>query len=135
MKVFPDTSVLLAACGSEIGASREFFRIARKETWAVVTTPFVLEEVENNIPDFGSDAMAFWHQTKANLAVCRDVLTMEWPSVFSRTKDRPVLFGAFAWADVLLTLDRRDFGGLIGTTFYGLPVMTPGMFVGRYRER
>jgi len=37
--------------------------------------------------------------------------------------------------DHLLTLDRRDFGGLIGGTFYNLPVMTPGMFVEWYRTR
>ena len=78
--------------------------------------------------------MTVWWQIETHLTVCGDVLTMKWPSVFSRTKDRPVLFGAFAWADVLLTLDRRDFGGFTGTTFYGLPVMTPGMFVGWYRK-
>ena len=34
-----------------------------------------------------------------------------------------------AWAEVLLTLDRADFGTMIGGAFYGLSVMTPGMFL------
>jgi hypothetical protein len=62
-----------------------------------------------------------------------DVLTLERPSVFSAVKDKPVLFGALAWADALLTLDRADFGKLIGTSFYGMPVLRPGDFLARQR--
>jgi hypothetical protein len=40
---------------------------------------------------------------------------------------RPILFSALATADVLLTLDRADFGRLLGAQFYGLAIMTPGM--------
>ena len=54
--------------------------------------------------------------------------------VFPASKDRPVLFGALAWADALLTLDRGDFGGLLGGEFYGLPVLTPGAFLARERS-
>jgi hypothetical protein len=32
-------------------------------------------------------------------------------------------------ADVLLTLDRADFGRLLGTRFYGLAIMTPGLWL------
>ena len=49
-------------------------------------------------------------------------------------KDRPILFSALATADVLLTLDRADFGGLLGTGFYGLAIMTPGMWLTQERE-
>jgi hypothetical protein len=44
-------------------------------------------------------------------------------------KDRPVLFTAAAWADVLLTLDTADFIALLGNSFYALHVLTPGMFL------
>ena len=44
-----------------------------------------------------------------------------------------VLLAALACADVLLTLDRRDFGSLIGATVYGLLVLTPGQFLERER--
>ena len=57
----------------------------------------------------------------------------DWPAVFSPAKDRPILFSAFAYADVLLTLDQHDFGPLMERTFYGLPVLRPGAFL--YRER
>jgi hypothetical protein len=45
-----------------------------------------------------------------SLAKVADVLAFEWATVFAPAKDRPILFTAAAWADALLTLDRRDFG-------------------------
>ena len=62
-----------------------------------------------------------------------DVLTLDRAVVFPATRDRPILFGALAWGDVLLTPDRSDFGELIGGAFYGLPVLTPAMFLRRER--
>ncbi|MCG3149790.1 MAG: hypothetical protein PCFJNLEI_03255 [Verrucomicrobiae bacterium] len=62
-----------------------------------------------------------------------DVVTLDRPAVFPAGKDRPILFGALAWADVLLTLDRGDFGSVLGSEFYGLPVLKPGMFLERER--
>ena len=53
--------------------------------------------------------------------------------VFPVSKDKPILFGALAWADVLLTLDRGDFSALLGTSFYGMPVLRPGQFLERER--
>lgn len=58
-----------------------------------------------------------------------DELTFDWPVMFERSKDKPVLFSALACADVLLTLDRRDFGELLGKTIYGLRVLAPGDFL------
>jgi len=54
-------------------------------------------------------------------------------AIFPASKDRPVLFGGLAWSDVLLTLDKADFGGLLGGEFYGLPILTPGAFLSRER--
>jgi hypothetical protein len=62
-----------------------------------------------------------------------DVFTLDRPAVFPVTKDRPILFSALAWADVLLTLDEGDFGGLMDKPFYGLLVMRPGALL--HRER
>jgi hypothetical protein len=59
---------------------------------------------------------------------------MDRPAVFGPAKDRPVLFTAAAWAEVLLTLDRNDFGRFIGAGFYGLNVLTPGDFLIRERS-
>ena len=55
--------------------------------------------------------------------------------MFGPAKDRPVLFTAAAWAEVLLTLDRGDFGALMGSGFYGLDILTPGDFLaGAFRR-
>ena len=68
------------------------------------------------------------------LLVMDDVLTLDRPAVFHAAKDRPILFSALAWADVLLTLDRGDFGGLMDKPFYGLLVFKPGVFLERERS-
>jgi hypothetical protein len=61
-------------------------------------------------------------------------LDVDRPVIFSPAKDRPVLFTAAAWAQVLLTLDRRDFGAVMGGRFYGLDVLTSGDFLERERS-
>ena len=52
MKLFLDTSVLLAAAGSSTGASRELFRSAPSNGWNLLVTPYVIEEVLRNLPTF-----------------------------------------------------------------------------------
>ena len=67
------------------------------------------------------------------LALVDDVLTLDQAVVFESAKDRPILFSALAWADVLLTHDRKDFGALLGSEFYGLSIIDPGAFPVRQR--
>jgi hypothetical protein len=133
VRLFLDTSVLLAACGSLNGASWEIFRLAAVNRWVLVTTPYAMEEVLRNIPDFPPSASSNWARLRPALLVMDDVLTLRLPAVFPSGKDRPILFSAFAWADVLLTLDRDDFGGLMEKPFYGLLVLKPGAFLERER--
>ena len=52
MRLFLDTSVLLSACAFANGASREIFRLAGVNRWVLVATPYVVEEVLRNLPDF-----------------------------------------------------------------------------------
>ena len=133
MNLFADTSVLLAGSGSAAGASREIFRRAPANDWTLIATPYVLEEVLRNLPDLPPAASADWVRLRQALLVMDDVLTLDRPALFPVTKDRPVLFSALAWADVLLTLDHHDFGELIGRTFYGLRVLKPGTFLAEER--
>ena len=72
-----------------------------------------------------------FQQLRPKLAEVSDVLTFQWTSVFVPAKDRQILFSAAASADVLLTLDRRDFGDLLGSAFYRLAIMKPGDFLKR----
>lgn len=129
MNLFLDTSVLLAACGSEHGASSYIFHIASTQTWALIASPYVVEEVRRNLPQLPVEAAKRWSRLCAALQIVDDVLTMDRPAVFAAAKDRPVLFTALAWADILLTLDRADFTGAIGSSFYGLVVCAPGAFL------
>jgi predicted nucleic acid-binding protein len=112
--LFLDTSVLLSACGSERGASREIFRLAAAKNWTLIVTPYVVREVLKNLDKLPAEASAAWTQLRALLLVLDDVLTLDRPTLFKAGKDRPILFGALAWADVLLTLDSADFAGILG---------------------
>ena len=125
--------MLLAACGSARGASREVFRLARTHDWSLIATPYVVEEVQTNLPDLIPAASADWAKLRKELILLDDVLTLDRPAGFSPSKDRPILFSALAWADVLLTLDRGDFAELLGRSFYDLAVLKPGNFLQRER--
>ncbi|MGC3988501.1 MAG: PIN domain-containing protein [Chthoniobacteraceae bacterium] len=133
MRLFLDASVLLAAAASEKGASRQIFEMAPANQWQLITTPYVVNEVVKNLPDFPFVATGKWASLRTQLLVMDDVLTLSLPVDFPAGKDRPVLFGAFAWADVLLTLDRKDFGRLLDSYFYKLLVLKPGVFIERER--
>lgn len=134
MNVFLDSSVLLAACGSATGASRAVIDAATVHGWHLLTSSYVLAEVEKNLSAIPAGAAAEWDRARSLLETVPDAVTFEWAAVFAPARDRPILFTAAAWADVLLTLDRRDFGPLLGTAFYGLAVLKPGDFLRRERE-
>lgn len=133
MRLFLDTSVLLAASGSDQGASREVFRLAPNCGWNLLATPYVLDELLANLPKLPPTATGDWTRLRPSITLMDDVLTLDRIVVFEPAKDRPILFSALAWSDVLLTLDRGDFGALLDTTFYGLHILTPGMFLERER--
>lgn len=125
--------MLLAACGSANGASREIFRLATHNQWTFIATPYVVEEVRRNISDLPANESADWTRLRADLLLVDDVLTLDRPAVFAPAKELPILFSALAWADVLLTLDRGDFETLLGNEFYGLSILAPGNFLMRER--
>ena len=133
MNLFPDASVVLAACGRPAGASRAVLDLASRNGWTLMTSPYVVSEVTRNLPRLPAQATQDWTQLRVALVAVRDVWTMDRPAVFGPAKDRPVLFSAAAWAEALLTLDRGDFAPVMGTGFYGLDVLTPGDFLERER--
>lgn len=134
MNLFLDSSVLLAACGSTAGASSEIFRRSPDNNWALIVTPYVIEEVSQNLGHLPTSAMPEWARLRPLVLVMDDVVTLDRPDIFGPAKDRPILFSALAWADILLTLDRNDCGGLMDQTFYGLHVSKPGAFLERERS-
>ena len=82
-----------------------------------------------NLPDVAPSASGDWAALRPALLIMDDVLTLDRPAVFPVSKDRPILFSALAWADILLTLDEGDFGGFMNKPFYGLLVLRPGVFL------
>ena len=130
MRLFLDSSVVLAACGRVTGASHAIFDLAPLHGWQLLTCDYVVREVERNLRErLPETARQEWRKLRPSLGVVENELTHPWPVVFPAAKDRPVLFTAAATANVLLTLDRADFGALFTTGFYGLPVIKPGDFL------
>ena len=134
MKLFLDSSVALAASFSTTGASRQVLDLAAVQGWSLIISPWVLREVRDNLADKPSEATRAWLALRAKAIVEDDELTFDWPLVFDVTKDKPILCTALACADVLLTLDRRDFQTLLGNNVYGLRIETPGQFLRTERE-
>lgn len=133
MNLYLDSSVLLAACGSAAGASRAVIEIAVGQRWQLLSSAYVIAEVEANLAALPAGGADSWARISETLQKVPDVLSFEWPAVFAPARDRPILFTASAWADVLLTLDRRDFADLLGKSFYGLAILRPGEFLQRER--
>jgi predicted nucleic acid-binding protein len=133
VKIFLDSSVLLAAAGSANGASRALFDLQQAGGWSLLYSPYVRSEVNAILTFLDSNALPSWQALSENLNLVDDSLVMDWPVVFSPAKDRPILFTALAYADILLILDRGDFGPLMEIGFYGLQIMKPGDYLRRER--
>jgi hypothetical protein len=78
-------------------------------------------------------ATAEWAKLRPTVLFVDDVFSLDRPVAFAASKDRPILFTALAWADVLLTLDKMDFADLLGGTFYGMQVLLPCEFLRQER--
>ena len=134
MRLFLDTSVFLAACGSAKGSSRALFDGAVAQGWELLASPWVLGETIRNLPKLTPSATGEWSRLRPMLTVVDDVLSLDRPLVFAVSKDKPVLLTALASANVLLTLDHADFTGRLGAQFYGLPLMAPSEFLANERS-
>jgi predicted nucleic acid-binding protein len=134
LRLFLDSSVVLAACGRASGASRLIVDQAASHGWELHTSAYVINEVSANVSRLGALAAQQWILLQPKLTPVPDIVSFPWITVFSAAKDRPVLFTATAWSDVLLTLDRRDFSDVLGTQFYSLAILKPGDFLRQQRD-
>lgn len=137
MRVFMDTSVLLAASGSAKGASRYVTRQSAQANWELFSSPWCIVETERNLDKLGKKTRGNWEtEMKPFLKIVPNALTSEWILTFPKTKDRPVLLSALAArCEILLTLDLADFQKSIGRSVYGMVVMTPGEFLVDQRKK
>jgi predicted nucleic acid-binding protein len=133
VRLFLDSSVLLAAAGSATGASRAVFSYADEQNWSLISSPYTLNEVLRNLGKLPVGATTDWLRLRLQLIVVDDVVSPDRPVAFAASKDRPILFTALAWSTVLLTLDKADFADVIGGRFYGLDILLPYDFLERER--
>lgn len=82
-----------------------------------------------NLPKLPPTATAEWSRLRPRLVIVDDVVSLDRALVFLARKDKPVPLSALAAANVLLTLDRQDFIGLLGHQFYGMPLTAPSDFL------
>jgi predicted nucleic acid-binding protein len=131
VRLFLDTSVLLAASGSGKGASRYIVAEAATRGWELVSSDYCDEETRRNLPKLGrSAAMAWRNEIAPRVRFFGASVALDKPLVFPKAKDRPVVITALATrADWLLTLDERDFHAKLGREVYGLRIATPGEFL------
>lgn len=136
MKLFLDSSVILAACNSSTGASRFICDQGGSHGWELLASPYVETEIDRNLAGRPAHWKDYWQKLHLSLLWVEDILTLSLPVVFAASKDKPILFSAYAAADVLLTLDGKDFAELLGGSFYGLAVRKPADFLkGQRRMR
>jgi len=73
VKLFLDTSVLLAVCGSAKGSSRAIFHLAAGAAWSLMSSPYALTEVMRNLGKLPVAATAEWVRLRPHLQICDDI--------------------------------------------------------------
>ena len=121
---------MLSACGSGKSLSRLITEIAPDRAWRLISASYCRAETSRNISKLGADANLKWAELQTKIEWVSNALTSKKPLLLTASKDKPVLISALAAkSDVLLTLDKGDFGLLLGTTVYGMRVSTPRDFL------
>ncbi len=130
MRIFLDSSVLLSACGSGRSLSRLITEIADDRAWRLISASYCHAETSKNIRKLGEEAVLRWPEMQSKVEWVPNALTSRKPLLLTASKDKPVLISALAAkCAVLLTLDRGDFGIMLGTAVYGMWVSTPRDFL------
>jgi len=121
---------MLSACGSGKSLSRLITEIAPERGWRLISASYCHAETRRNIGKLGVDANWKWPDLQTQIEWVPNALTSKKPLLLTASKDKPVLISALAAkSDALLTLDKGDFGLLLGTTVYGMRVSTPRDFL------
>jgi len=99
----------------------------------LISSSYSRAETSNNIGKLGAGASLRWSDMQAKVEWVANALTSNRPLLLAASKDKPVLISALAAkSEVLLSLDKADFGPLLGTTVYGMAVSMPRDFLVQY---
>lgn len=141
-KVFLDSSVLIAACGSKTGASAFVLGYCRKEKiQGLINIKAVGEAKKNVLLKFGEieKKRLLYYLKMANLVIVpsSSVEEISRCEKVINSKDAPMLAGAIkSKADFLLSLDKKHFFNSKVQKFTGkLKIITPGDFVIKYLKK
>jgi predicted nucleic acid-binding protein len=74
VKIFLDSSVLLAAAGSANGASRAVFDLQQEVGWSLLYSPYVRSEVKDNLTFLDTHALSSWLALSKKLNLVDDSL-------------------------------------------------------------
>jgi hypothetical protein len=97
MRLFLDTSVLLAAAGSGRGASRFLITESPVQEWVLVTANYCAEEARRNLAKLGRSAEGTWTKMVAPALELTAVrLALDRPLLLPKAKDLPVVISALA---------------------------------------
>lgn len=134
MKLFLDTSVLIAAIGSDEGTARLVIEDAKGHGWELVSADYCVEETRRNWNKLRQAPILSRHVWETVILPKVKILpvhvVLNKVLVFAKTKDRPVVISALAAdCDWLLTFDTGDFHAKLGKSVYGVNIGTPKEFL------
>lgn len=138
MRIFLDSSVIIAALHSNTGASAQILALSQEEILEV----FISNQVEEEVMDVLDRKYAYLKPTFKNLLKFSKLkqvntsdkdITKEARSWIKDPKDVKILLGAkAAHAHYILTLDLRDFiKDKTVSEKTGLAILTPGEFLNK----
>ncbi len=134
MKLFLDTSVLIAAIGSGTGTARFIIAEAASRSWKLATADYCVEETRRNWSKLRQSPAVSAHIWETvilpKIKILPVRLVLDKLLVFTKSKDRPVLITALASeCDWLLTFDTGDFQTKLGQSVYNVKIGAPGEFL------
>lgn len=136
-RIFLDSSVVIAACGSQSGASHAVIVMAEIGLFKVLISEQVIEESERNITKKLPTTLPILKQifSTINLEIVPNpaiVDIIELTKIIE-SKDAPILAAALsAQADRLLSLNTKDFTPSVAKQS-GLILQTPSEFIQEIR--
>jgi len=143
LKVFLDTSALIAAILNQGGASRIIVELGKKKFINLILTPKVIQEARNNLlKKYGKNKILDLYRTISDLK--KDIYPQpvakeenKFIDIISDPKDCHILAGATKYrVDYLLTFDRRHFfTDKIKNARLSFEIMLPGDFLKIYRNK
>ena len=140
IRAFVDASVLMAACLSSTGASREIILHAIRGNASLVISELVIKETERNLTTKAPEALPAYHQflNAVSFEFVRPTKhhVLE-AAAYIALKDAPIVAAARqARVDYLVSLDRRHLVGLPDIAKKsGLNIVLPGELLEEIRKQ